>query len=270
MPAPPDHPANPRLPRAIAALPALEVARRLDAGHAVLWPMGSTETHGPALPMGDFLLAEAIAQRIADAAGDALVLPALPFGGADFFAGVPGAVALSHATLAAVIREGLESLLAGGARRILLVNGHGGSVPPIEEAQRHAQSRHGAVVPALHLWRNAGAWQAELGGDPAALGHGGDPIASVTRHLFPERCDAAALAPRDAAPGTLWGIPVSGFGTLRHGGAEFGVPVGIEAIAPGGTQAADPRGASAAHGARIVARLVEAGAALLAAMREGA
>ena len=45
----------------IAALAAPEVAHRLAAGHAVILPMGSTETHGPALPMGDFLLAEAIA-----------------------------------------------------------------------------------------------------------------------------------------------------------------------------------------------------------------
>ena len=69
----------------IASLAAPEVASRLAAGAVALLPMGSLETHGPALPMGDYLLAEDIAERIAAAAwvqgADALVAPAIPFGG---------------------------------------------------------------------------------------------------------------------------------------------------------------------------------------------
>ena len=94
----------------IAELTAPEVARSFAAGHAVLLPMGSTETHGPGLPMGDYLLAEAIALRIAQAAGDALVAPSLAFGGVDFFRGVAGGVALSTATLTALVTEILAAL----------------------------------------------------------------------------------------------------------------------------------------------------------------
>lgn len=251
----------------IAAIAAPEVARRLAAGDAVLLPMGSTETHGPALPMGDFLLAEAIALRIAARAGDALVAPPIPFGGADFFRGVPGGVALSTPTLTALVAETLTALHEGGATRLLVVNGHGGNIPSIEDAQRHLQATRGIVVPVLHLWRNAGAWHAELGGAPASLGHGGDPVASVALHLFPELCDAARLAPPARPRGEVHGIPVSGFGTLRLAETEFGVPLHIDQVAPGGVQAADPRSASPAHGARIVERLVAAGAGLLAHMK---
>ena len=251
--------------RRIAALRAPEVARRLAAHHAVLLPMGSTETHGPALPMGDHLLAEAIALRIAERAGDALVAPPIPFGGADFFRGVPGGVALSTPTLTALIAETLEALHEGGAARLLVVNGHGGNIPAIEDAQRHLHATRGLLVPVLHLWRNAAAWHAELGGPAESLGHGGDPVASVALHLLPHLCDAARLAP--AAPrGAIHGLPVGGFGTLRLEDAEFGVPLHIEQIAPGGVQAADPRGADAARGALIVERLATAGAAMLARM----
>ena len=52
----------------IAELTAPEVAARLAAGACAILPMGSLETHGPQAPMGDFLLAEAIADRIAAAA----------------------------------------------------------------------------------------------------------------------------------------------------------------------------------------------------------
>ncbi|MFN7001374.1 MAG: creatininase family protein, partial [Elioraea tepidiphila] len=62
---------------------------------------------------------------------DALVAPVLPFGGEDYFGTVPGGIALSHATLLAVIREMLERLLAHGLDRILIVNGHGGNTHAI-------------------------------------------------------------------------------------------------------------------------------------------
>lgn len=253
----------------ISELPAPEVAARLAAGHAVLLPLGSLETHGPALPMGDYLLAEAIAARIAQAHGRALVAPPIPFGGADFFRGVPGGIALSTATLTALLREVLEALAEGGARRILIVNGHGGNIPAVEEAQRGLRVARNLIAPVLHVWKNAGGWQQALGGDPAALGHGGDPVASVALHLRPDLCAPERLAPREAQPPFL-GLPVSGFGTLAAGGAEFGVPLNLDEIAPGGTQAQDPRGANAAHGARIVERLVAAGAAMLTALEASA
>ena len=98
------------MPR-IAELPAPEVAARSGAGAVVLLPMGSTETHGPGAPMGDYLLAEQIALLAATRA-DALVAPALPFGGEDFFAGVPGGVALTHGTLSALLREVMDGLIA--------------------------------------------------------------------------------------------------------------------------------------------------------------
>lgn len=250
----------------IAELPAPEVARRIAAGHAVLMPMGSTETHGPALPMGDYLLAEAIALRIAEAAGDALVLPTLAFGGADFFRGVPGGVALKPETLTSVVTDMLVALHEGGAKRLLILNGHGGNIASIEEAQRRLRQAHGAMAPALHLWKSAGGWQKELGGSAGALGHGGDPIASVALHLWPDLCHREAMKPRTPLPPVL-GLPVSGFGTIRAEGVDFGVPIELEEVAAGGVAAADPSGASAEHGAAIVARFVKAATAMLAAMK---
>ena len=251
----------------IAELTAPEVARRIAAGHAVLLPLGSTETHGPGLPMGDFLLAEAIALRIAEVAGDALVAPPLAYGGTDFFRGVPGGVALSTATLTALVTEILQALREGGASRILIVNGHGGNIPAIEDAQRALRLSHGVVIPVLHLWKSASPWQVELGGDARALGHGGDPVASVGMHLRPDLCHPAHFTPR-AEPTPFLGLPVSGFGTVRAAGVEFGVPIELPEIAPGGVQAADPSLARAELGARIVERHVHAAVAMLTAMKE--
>jgi len=250
----------------IAELSAPDVAARIAAGHAVLLPMGSTETHGPGMPMGDYIFAEEIALRIAQAAGDALVAPPIAFGGVDFFRGVPGGVALSTPTLTALVTEILVALHEGGASRILIINGHGGNIPSIEDSQRALRRSHGAIIPVLHLWKSAAPWQTELGGSAAALGHGGDPVVSVAMHLRPDLCLPENLAPR-AAPEPFLGLPVSGFGTVRAEGVDFGVPIELPEIAPGGVQAADPSGAKAELGARIVARYISSATALLAAMK---
>ncbi|MFX9862978.1 creatininase family protein, partial [Acinetobacter baumannii] len=85
----------------------------------------------------DFLLAEAIAGRIAAAAAashgaDALVLPAIPFGGEDFFGMTPGGVVLTPGLLQAVVEEVCGSLIRTGVRSILVVNGHAGSIGPVD------------------------------------------------------------------------------------------------------------------------------------------
>ena len=167
----------------IAELTAPEVASRFAAGAVAILPMGSLETHGPALPMGDYLVAEDIASRIAAAAyakgADALVAPAIPFGGEDFFAGVAGGITLSVATLTAVIEEMAEAFIKIGARRIMIVNGHAGTIAPAYAAARSMRHRHGVIIPALHLWREAGKLHGELGGQPITFGHGGDPVAAI-------------------------------------------------------------------------------------------
>ncbi len=255
----------------LAELPAPDVAARLAAGAAVLLPMASTETHGPGAPMGDYLLTDGVARRIAEeAAGlgvDALVAPVLPFGGEDYFSSVPGCIALSPKLLQALVEEMLEGLVRQGVKRIMVVNGHGGSITAVEAATRQLRRRHGMMVPTFHLWRNAHALHKELGGNPAASGHGGDPIWSVLLHLRPDLAQPAKLQPRRDPP-PAWGLPVVGFGLVKCGGADFSLPLDVEETAPGGNAAVEPAGGSAEFGARLVGRLASAGAQMLKTLAE--
>ena len=255
----------------IAELTAPEVEHRLKEGAVVLLPMGSLETHGPALPMGDYIVAEEIAARIAamsDMDGtDALVAPAIPFGGEDFFAGVPGGITLSVPTLTAVINEMIEAFVAIGKHRIMIVNGHAGTIAPAEAAARAMRHRHGVIIPALHLWREAGRLHAELGGTAETFGHGGDPVASVTMHLRPDLCRPEA-ARRKTNAGDFLATPATGFGAVRLHGVEFAVPMQVGEIAPGGVAAPDPRTANAAHGEAIADSLIAAGVAMCRKLRD--
>jgi creatinine amidohydrolase len=95
----------------------------------VLLPVGSTEPHGPHLPLDtDVTIAVAQAERAAarlEADGvRALVLPALPYGLTEFTSGFPGAVSLRPGTLWALLEDIVNSLEDQGVRRVVFCNAH--------------------------------------------------------------------------------------------------------------------------------------------------
>ena len=164
--------------------------------------------------MGDYLSAKAVAVRIAKTASEAgtetLVAPVLPFGGADYFASMPGGISLSQATLCVVLDDMLNCLLRHRLTRIVVINGHGGNVQAIHDATQRVWLQHQVLIPSLYLWRVAyGLLPAILGPDTArrASGHGADPLTSVVMHLFPDliRPD---LIPAAAPPPDFRGLPV--------------------------------------------------------------
>src|SRR5260370_28029024 len=94
----------------------------------VLLPLGSHEDQGPHAPMGDYLSEERVAELIARRASAngqrTLVAPVLPFGGADYFGTMPGGIALSQASLRAVLTDMFACLLRHGFTPLIVVNGH--------------------------------------------------------------------------------------------------------------------------------------------------
>ena len=246
-------------------------AREVLAGNPViLLPMGSHEEQGPHAPMGDYLLAEAIAERIALRATGrgtrTLVAPVLPFGGADFFGSMPGGIALSQATLRAVLVDVFGALLRHGLTRLVVINGHGGNVGPVHDVTSELRRERGVVIPSLYLWRIGCAMLPGIvGADKARAvsSHGADPLTSIAMHLFPERV-RADLVPGPAAPRTAMGLDMTGWGTARFEGAEVGVPFEYDATSPSGVGAGDPRLCSAETGAALVEQLTETGARFVA------
>src|SRR5437763_5807439 len=123
----------------------------------ILLPMGSHEDQGPHAPMGDYLLAEKIAELAALRASErgirTVVAPVIPFGGDDYFGAMPGGITLTQATLTIVLREIVASLHRHGLTRLIVINGHGGNVGPIAQVAREIYQRDGRVIPSLYLWR---------------------------------------------------------------------------------------------------------------------
>ncbi len=120
-----------------------EVDTRINAGAAVLLPVGSTEQHGPMGRIGtDTICAEAIALAAAKQC-DGIVAPALAYTPAPFNTGFPGTVSISTETFRTVAQEVIQGLLKQGFKGVFVVNGHGANLEPLRQIQN--------VVPAGQL-----------------------------------------------------------------------------------------------------------------------
>ncbi|WP_433149963.1 mycofactocin biosynthesis peptidyl-dipeptidase MftE [Actinomadura nitritigenes] len=203
------------------------------AAPLVLVPVGSTEQHGPHLPLStDTVIAEAVAARAADALrpdadGQALVAPAIAFGASGEHAGFPGTVSIGHEALHAVLVETVRSL-ALWAGRVVFVNGHGGNVPTLDAAAGRMRAEGHDTA-----WVGCGV--------PGGDAHAGFTETSVMLHL---------------APGLV--RPFGGVtGETRPLAAIMPdlVAGGVRAVSPSGVLG-DPAGASAEQGREITADMV--------------
>ncbi|MFE1442789.1 mycofactocin biosynthesis peptidyl-dipeptidase MftE [Streptomyces sp. NPDC058739] len=205
----------------------------VPVGALVLVPVGSTEQHGPHLPLHtDSAVAAAVAERVAEALpvgpdGPPRVAPVLAYGASGEHAGFPGTISIGHEALLAVLVETVRSLSLW-AGRVVFVNGHGGNTRTLAvavtrmRAEGHDVAWTGCEVP---------------GGDA----HAGRTETSVMLHLAPEqvRMDAAVVG--DTRP-------------LATVLPEL-VDRGVLAVSPTGVLG-DPTGAHAEEGARLVAAMV--------------
>jgi creatinine amidohydrolase len=128
-----------REPKTLPDMTWEEVSEILKETDMVIVPVGSTEQHGPHLPLDtDNIQGIEIAKRtvmLLAAQGIKVVAgPNIPFGVAPYHMPFPGTISLSIDTLKAVIKEVCWSLYQHGFRRLALLLGHGGNMSTIQVA----------------------------------------------------------------------------------------------------------------------------------------
>jgi len=98
--------------------------RSRNGGPAIIIPVGSTEQHGPHLPLGtDTLLAVALARDASSETG-AVVAPPLSYGWSPHHMVLPGTVTVRPEVLIELLYDVLQSLVEHGCRKFVLLNGH--------------------------------------------------------------------------------------------------------------------------------------------------
>lgn len=196
-------------------------------GALLVVPVGSTEQHGPHLPVStDTDLAVALCTGFARRRPDVLVAPPVAYGASGEHSGFPGTLSIGQAALELLIVELCRSATAT-FERIVLVNGHGGNVEALRRAVTLLRSESRDIR--LFLPRYAGD------------AHAGRTETSLQLSLSPGRVRTERARPGDTRP-LAEVLP-----QLRAGG--------VRAVSANGVLG-DPTGATAAEGERLLGALV--------------
>lgn len=205
----------------------------------LLLPLGSTEQHGPHLPVDtDTRIAQAVADRLGrrlnEESGNVLIAPAMTYGASGEHGGFPGTVSLGHEALNAVLLEYGRSAM-DWASKLVIVNGHGGNIASLSLAVPRLvyEGREVGWLPCANGYGLPG---------PEEDAHAGRIETSLMLHIQPELVHMDKAEPGVTRP--LQEI----LPELMEGG--------IKAVAANGVLG-DPTGASAAEGEVLLNSVVE-------------
>ena len=192
-------------------------------------PVGSTEQHGPHLPLDTdtriaAAVADAVVQRIG---GSATVAPPVCYGASGEHEGFPGTVSIGTDALRLLLLEYGRSA-SSWAPRLVFVNGHGGNVQALTGATAllRQEGRDAGWVPCLATGADA---------------HAGHTETSVLLHISPDEVHRDEVRPGNTAPLAEL-MPA-----MRRGGVAAVSGLGV---------LGDPTTATAADGERIFAEMV--------------
>ncbi|MGE2726845.1 mycofactocin biosynthesis peptidyl-dipeptidase MftE [Mycolicibacterium pulveris] len=201
---------------------------------ALIVPVGSTEQHGPHLPLDTdtriaTAVANAVGQRIAERdESNWMVAPAIGYGASGEHEGFSGTVSIGTSALSLLLVEFGRSA-SRWASRLVFVNGHGGNIE--------------ALVNATTLLRDEGRDAGWCSCSVAnADAHAGHTETSVLLHISPKDVWLDERVPGNRAPLAEL-MP-----QLRRGGVAAVSEVGV---------LGDPTTASAQEGAQLFASMVE-------------
>src|SRR6266404_7493550 len=218
-----------------------EAREALRQGVVAILPIGSTEAHGPHLPLAtDVIISEEMSRRAAAKLKgqgiETLVLPAISYSVTDFSSDFSGTISVRKETAAALIHDICVSLYAQDARLVAIANSHlePEHVASINEAIEKVKQETGRAVAFPDKRRRR--WAEKLTeefrrGDC----HAGSYETSLVMAARPE------LVHEDIRQ-SLERVPISIAEKIKEGARNF-----TEA---GGTEAyfGDPRGASREEG----------------------
>lgn len=199
-----------------------EVEAYLQRSTGIIFPIGSTEQHGPTGLIGtDAICAERIAWGVGDAT-NALVGPTINVGMALHHTAFPGSISLRPSTLIALIQDYVKPLARAGFRRFFFINGHGGNVATLKAAfaetyallaDLNIATEHPVrcAIANWYLCRSVYTLAKERYGDQEGS-HATPSEVAVTQFVYPEHIKTAALTPTVAPSG----FPIYGAADFRQ------------------------------------------------------
>lgn len=252
-----------------------DVEKYLETNDMVIIPLGSTEQHGPHMPLGtDYYEAVGTSKMISERTG-VVVAPVLLVGYSVYHSGFPGTLSLKPETMEQVLFESVEILMKYGFRRFLFFNYHGGN--NIVQQRVIHRINHTTEAIATAIGHGSPIQQAEEG--EFFDWHAGKNETSIMLYLKPElvRMERAEkptihfspkteklgkLAQENPELGPVWnsllGVPVE----TKKGGASH------ELSSNGVWSFSDPKSATKEIGRKTVNRMVETAVKFIEAWKQ--
>ncbi|NOU71596.1 creatininase family protein [Paenibacillus sp. LMG 31458] len=196
--------------------------QKASQGFVAVIPLAATEQHGPHLPVyTDTLICDHIAANAcvkASTSVNLLVAPTLTIGCSQHHLSYGGTLSFSSSTYLHMLQEIGESLIAGGFRRILFLNGHGGNEPLMHQAAQDLAVNHKIWTASASYWSLCRAELTDLQASEMGMvpGHAGGFETSLIAALAPQLVRWDQI--RDSHPKREW-INAGPPGTFvgRHG-----------------------------------------------------
>ncbi|MDT4892780.1 MAG: mycofactocin precursor peptide peptidase [Pseudonocardiales bacterium] len=205
-----------------------EVGAFAEAGGVLAVPLGSTEQHGPHLPLStDSDVALELCRRLAAARSDVVIAPPLHYGSSGEHAGFAGTLSIGQEALELLVVELVRSA-TDTFSRVVLVCAHGGNAAAVSRAVRQLRAESRDVLLVMPNWD----------GD-AHAGHGETSMQLVLspQRVRMDRAEAGATEPlRELMPALTSG--------------------GVRAVAPNGVLG-DPTGSSPGAGQQLLDELAD-------------
>lgn len=168
-----------------------EIDTAAESDTLLLVPVGSTEDHGPHLPLDvDQRLPSSVCEAVAERREDTLVLSTLTQGYLPHHMDMPGGITIRWETFVNYVIDVGVSLAHHGFDRILFVNGHGSNQHLLEQATRQVNLQYPEARCAVLSW-----WELEevketlrekRKAGPTGVGHAGEMETAMYLHLAPE------------------------------------------------------------------------------------
>ena len=168
--------------------------KMVAAGAAVVMPFAAIEQHGRHNPVSvDTCLATSVSQKAVEGLDNVLLTPTMWAGLSPHHMEFPGTLTLSLETYIAVVQDLIRSVARHGYKKVLLVNGHGGNVAPLQAAALSLKHELGITLWMVTYFRLGNEIAAEIRkGEIGSMGHTGEFETSMMLHLRPDLVDMAA------------------------------------------------------------------------------
>lgn len=167
-----------------------EIENYIKKDDIVLLPVGSTEQHGPHLPiMTDSAQPIRVAEAISERNG-VLIAPPLWYGWSPTHLSFPGSISLRPDTLANVVQDVILSLIYTGFGRIIVIAGHTTmNFIPINPVLYKIKNLTGAFLALIDVGLIAMKEVSQICGREPDAGHAGDWETSLMLYLHEELVD---------------------------------------------------------------------------------